>query len=459
MKRLHLEKILLWIVLVIGATVTLSAQETDDGCITSVREMIRYNIQISDIPSVDHSKVFLEGYSCSGNIYVDSAEVKKGKAKFKSKAPVSPGVYRLVFEHGQAPMADIMLQDASPLKMKLSTDNAAADSKDGNYFCKPGSHAFNYANLYDAIRKNPQTCSSVDALRQLVKSHVSSPGNFIEQYYLYDVVFAAMLENVQSDNQMVISKTVFEYLLDKLDIASPMTWNSQYSFHPFLVKYLTDNQIFDVDYLTMTIDEILIRCNSHNVTHQVAAFLFNAYSVTGEPTYEPIMLHLYDDYDLPCWLGDRARLAKRKMECVRRLMPGALIPELTAYDIDSKEHSTNDIQTKYTILWFWDPDCDHCQEMTPELHELYQDRADELGFEVFAVEVNDDYERWKAFSEKYQLDDWINLSTSMGEASVDFIEYFDIMTTPVILLIDNEKNHAIIARQITLDEIVKAMSR
>ena len=66
---------------------------------------------------------------------------------------------------------------------------------------------------------------------------------------------------------------------------------------------------------------------------------------------------------------------------------------------------------------------------------------------------NDDYERWKAFSDKHQLWDWTNLSTSRGEANLDFIEYFDIMTTPVMFLIDNTQKHTIIARQITLDEL------
>ena len=95
--------------------------------------------------------------------------------------------------------------------------------------------------------------------------------------------------------------------------------------------------------------------------------------------------------------------------------------------------------------------------MTPILHDLYQKEADNLDFEVFAVEVNDDYDRWTAFTQQHQLDDWINLSTSMGETSVDFIEYFDIVTTPVILLIDNEKNHTIIARQVTLEEVERLM--
>ena len=120
-------------------------------------------------------------------------------------------------------------------------------------------------------------------------------------------------------------------------------------------------------------------------------------------------------------------------------------------------NTSNDITTKYTVLWFWDPDCDHCQEQTPILHQYYNELSDSLDFEVFAVEVNDDYDRWKAFSEKHELNDWINLSTSMGEPNVDFIDYFDIVTTPVVLLIDNSDGYAIKARQISLEEIIDLM--
>ena len=101
------------------------------------------------------------------------------------------------------------------------------------------------------------------------------------------------------------------------------------------------------------------------------------------------------------------------------------------------------------------PDCDHCQEMTPILHQMYTEHADDYNFEVFAVEVNDDYDRWKKFSDVHNLWDWINLSTSMGDQNIDFIEYFDIMTTPVLLLVDNSNYHTIIARQMSLSELQK----
>ena len=91
--------------------------------------------------------------------------------------------------------------------------------------------------------------------------------------------------------------------------------------------------------------------------------------------------------------------------------------------------------------------------MTPILHQIYQEHSEDWDFEVFAVEVNEDFERWKAFSDTHGLWDWINLSTSRGEANIDFIEYFDIVTTPVMFLIDNSQNHTIKARQLTLDEL------
>ncbi len=247
-----------------------------------------------------------------------------------------------------------------------------------------------------------------------------------------------------------ISKSDFHKVLSLVDFTDGRICHSVSGFFFFTHKYLTSDSLESVDEIITEVDTILTRA-ARGGRYQCGMY--------ADPYYEPVMLHIYDTYDRGWIPEDQERRIKRQTDRIRKLAPGAQIPELTAYDINGKQHSTNEIQTKYTILWFWDPDCDHCQEMTPVLHDLYQKRADELDFEVFAVEVNDDYPRWKAFSEMNNLSDWINLSTSMGETSVDYIEYFDIVTTPVILLIDNEKNHAIIARQLTLDAIVRAMER
>ena len=443
-KRTHIRTIAVLLALVLGTVGMVRAQVDEPcGCMTSVRNLIHYNIQIIDKDIVSNHKVlYLEGYQCGTPVYLDSANVKGVKAKFKSKHPVEKGVYRLVYEKGGAPVWDIMLRNSHNSLMTYGNGY----NKVGNFACKSGSYEANYANLSDEIRRNSNAIVSVDAFRQIIEKYSDAPGSSVEQYYLYDVALSAYLSVLQENPQLSIPQSIYDYVISKLNLSDPLMWNSKSAIHPFISKYLTDNQIFDTEYLIPAIDSLLAGCCRPGF---LAAYLFNAYWATGEPAYDPILLHLYDQYNLPCCLGDRARLAKRKMDVVRKLAPGAQIPELTAYDIDGKQHSTNEIQTKYTILWFWDPDCDHCQEQTPILHDLYQEKADELDFEVFAVEVNDDYDRWTAFSEKHGLSDWINLSTSMGETSEDFIEYFDIVSPPVILLLDNEKNNVIIARQIT----------
>ena len=448
---------------ILWPTGRINAQiEEPDGCLTHERYKINYHIQIMD-KGVDKGIIsnrmvlYLEGYQCSALVYLDSAVVKKGKAKFKSKRSVDKGVYRLVYEKGGTPVRDIFLMVSNPSLTSIASGDGFL--KIGNNYCDPEYYALKYAKMSDEILHHPSAITSLDTFRRIIETYSDSPGYYLEQFYLYDNALSAYLSVLQQNPQLIIPQSIYDYVISKLNLSDPLLWDSKFALHPFIAKYLTDNQIFDAEYLMATIESLLTKCEGDNQKHYLAAFLFNAFWATGDPSYDAVLLYLYDNYDFPCWLGDRARLAKRKMDVVRKLAPGAQIPELTAYDINGKQHSTNEIQTKYTILWFWDPDCDHCQEMTPMLHDLYQEKADELDFEVFAVEVNDDYDRWKAFSEKHGLGDWINLSTSMGETSVDYIEYFDIVTTPVILLIDNENNHAIIARQISLEEVEQAMNR
>ena len=457
-KRTHIRIITVLLTLILGTVGSVNAQNLDDedGCMTSVRDRVNYHIQVVDKDIVSNHKVlYLEGYQCGTLFYLDSAVVKKGNAKFKSKHSVDKGVYRLVFERGGVPVRDIFLKVSNPSLTSMAS--GAGFQKIGNNYCDPEYYALKYANMSDEILHHPSAITSVDTFRRIVEAYSDSPGYYLEQFYLYDHALSAYLSALQQNPQLTIPQSIFDYVISKLDLSDPLLWDSKFALHPFIAKYLTDNQIFDPEYLISTSESLLSAVKGHNQKHYLAAFLFNAFWAAGDPSYDPVLLYLYDKYDLTCWLYDRARAAKRKMDVVRKLAPGAQIPELTAYDIDGKQHSTNEIETKYTVLWFWDPDCDHCQEMTPVLHDIYQKQADELNFEVFAVEVNDDYDRWKAFSEKHGLDDWINLSTSMGETSVDYIEYFDIVTTPVILLIDNEKNHTIIARQLTLDELVRKM--
>lgn len=310
------------------------------------------------------------------------------------------------------------------------------------------------------LEKNPQKSA---ALAANLASEIQN--SFVGKYFK---MHSHIMETLRVDSMgrvknSQISIAEFEKFIDYIDFSDVRIVNSpEYSGIRIVIKnFFVAEKFSKPEDVVVYIDKILSDASNGGDIQRnfYAKELFETLQQTGEPFFETAMLHIYDNYDRSWIPESRERSVKRQMEKARRLAVGAKIPELTAYDIDKNQHSTADIKKKYTILWFWDPDCDHCQEQTPILHDLYNQLSETLDFEVFAVEVNDDYERWKSFSETHHLSDWINLSTSMGEASVDFIEYFDIVTTPVVLLIDNSNDFAISARQISLEEIVEIMKK
>ena len=468
-KRTHIQTITMLLALVLGMAGTVRAQNetVQYGKENLERDYCDgYNISIvlKDVP--DHYMLYLWGYYCGNWGVVDSTEVKNGKACFRKNS--SAKTKNEISEKFPKGFYDIFGDGLFPFQIIINQQNSfdvEVDIHNPNQFTN---HSFrksdeNQLRKTVALAWNEQQ-DAFEGAKAAAELTSAMPQSFLGQYYLLE---DEILKTAQSDDPAVYfaigsaSPSEFHHVLSLVDFTDARLCHTSSLLFPFIKDYLTSDNRESVAEIITEVDTILTRAarGGRYQCGMYAQWLYGIFDKTGDPYYEPVMLHIYDTYDRGWSPEDQERRIKRQTDRIRKLAPGAQIPELTAYDINGKQHSTNEIQTKYTILWFWDPDCDHCQEQTPILHDLYQEKADELDFEVFAVEVNDDYDRWTAFSEKYGLSDWINLSTSMGETSEDFIEYFDIVTTPVILLIDNEKNHAIIARQITLDEVVRLMER
>lgn len=495
-KRTHIQTITVLLALVLGTAGMVRAQNetVQYGKENIARDYCTgYNITVKSTPDC-HSMLYLYSTLFGRWQLVDSTVFEKGTASFTAKVNaksnkdasslIPKGFYKLEVRD----IYTLVRDNTIDMELSIDLDEEKKSDKpakvDTFYHEYPITLLLNQQTSidiwFDRARVEPFDVQKSDENQVLLSTAKRLKDQFTFSDYqqideeLYSTMPKSLFTQVfHVDNEVLktmigadfdysaISAPVFHNVLSMVDFTDGRFCHSTSTIFYFIQKYLTSESRESVDEIITEVDTILVRAarGGRYQCGQYAQWLYNIFDMTGDPYYEPVMLHIYDTYDRGWIPEDQERRIKRKMDVVRKIAPGAQIPELTAYDIDGKQHSTNEIQTKYTILWFWDPDCDHCQEETPILHDLYRKRADELNFEVFAVEVNDDYPRWKAFSEMNDLGDWINLSTSMGETSVDYIEYFDIVTTPVILLIDNEKNHAIIARQVTLDEIVRAMER
>lgn len=124
--------------------------------------------------------------------------------------------------------------------------------------------------------------------------------------------------------------------------------------------------------------------------------------------------------------------------------------ELVMIDFDGKPKSLHNIQSKYTVVYFYSATCGHCKKITPKVHKLYQEYKDK-GLAVYSVNV--DYKEVKDADDniinlvetkdyrEYVLKsklEWINVADPLHQTK--FRDYYNIYSTPVIYLLDENKN-------------------
>lgn len=129
---------------------------------------------------------------------------------------------------------------------------------------------------------------------------------------------------------------------------------------------------------------------------------------------------------------------------------------------DAVRKRMHDMSAKFIIIWFWTPDCSHCREATPEFYKAYTEKKlKEKGVEVLAVYLNKDikdwtlfekeHKRWLDFIIEHKMYDWNNAWNPFDP----FRSNYDINSSPVLYMIDNEKK--IVAKRIGWEQAIEVI--
>ena len=116
-------------------------------------------------------------------------------------------------------------------------------------------------------------------------------------------------------------------------------------------------------------------------------------------------------------------------------------------DSAGKLFTLEGFKSKSTILYFWDPNCGHCQKETPKLYEFYE-KNKKRGIGVYAVCIDRKPDDWKKYIREKKLN-WTNVWDSY--VATDFKNIYDIYSTPVIYILDENKK--IMAKRIGVEQL------
>lgn len=172
---------------------------------------------------------------------------------------------------------------------------------------------------------------------------------------------------------------------------------------------------------------------------------------------EAVFVHMaqnYFTYDRAFW-SDSAEIYAIQLRANE--MAGSLVghkaPDVQAQGPDGKTYAISAIKSPYVIVYMFNPDCEHCQEQSPQLVQFYRQWKNQ-GVEVFGIGVDTNMEDWKAYLKKTGMDAWPNVFDATNKAIYGKY-YVDI--TPEIYVLNPERT--IIAKNLKVNQIAEVIER
>ncbi|MDN5200457.1 thioredoxin-like domain-containing protein [Fulvivirgaceae bacterium BMA10] len=206
-------------------------------------------------------------------------------------------------------------------------------------------------------------------------------------------------------------------------------------------EYLDNLFVQSSDSLTPIIDYLVEKSSHNQETYKY--MVWNLTLKYQNPKFmglDQIFIHIYDKYfetgEMDYWANETLKKnLKERADQLRKSLIGNIAPNMIMLDSKLAPKSMHDIKNKYTVLYFYDPDCSHCKEETPRLNEFY--KKTKFDVEVFAVCSDTSMVKMNNYIEENNLT-WISVNGPRTYTGA-YQESYDANTTPTIFLLDENK--------------------
>lgn len=169
--------------------------------------------------------------------------------------------------------------------------------------------------------------------------------------------------------------------------------------------------------------------------------------------FDKIFVHVVDTYYLmhqATW--ERPVVVENLIKKANRLRPlliGQIAPNMVMLDTNNQPVSMYSVKSNYLIIFFWSPDCGHCEEEIPKMKDFYEKQKDSLGLKIFSICIDSSLVKWKTSIRKKKMD-WINVD-GPRTLTGDYHDQYDVSTTPVMYILNSRKE--IIAKRLGPEQL------
>lgn len=413
----------------------------------------------------------------------DSArKANDGSYTFQGKQKWPRGIYALVHQGGEKAVGDFAIDDSQQFTIsadaKLTASSVKVKGSDAN------SQMFAYIAKWDDAKqrradiekrkKNTATKEQAEKEEQALLDEMDAYDNAARHpkkstlfFDLANLFYDEPIPDSVEDKARYFRAHFWDCLFSPENRGKWKTADLLYTPNLFSkMNYFFYGVLYyaDSDTIKAEIDRLAARIGDDTA---MLRYVFDHiepryYRSTRNIGWDAVWCHLAENYYLKgrCpWASEGTVYNMRQNYLrIRQSLIGVHGQELWMADTNQSSNpdewiSSHRFPQKYVILWFWDPDCHHCQEQSAELKVLYDSllTAPYRPFEVYAVGYESDVAKWKKYVREHDFR-WVNVGGP--NVNIDYQEAYNIHGAPTMIIL-NEKRDIIMNKVIPAKNLLK----
>ena len=451
-----------------------------------------YRIEV-ELKGLSKDTLILGEYFTSRMIPKDTIVLdQKGHGVFEGKEAFTGGLYLVYVD--PAHYFDLLLGDDQNLSISADTTNLVksvsfSDSDDNRIFQeyksflqKKRGELERLSSRYSSAT-SPADSTEILNEQKLINKEMEAYMDQIEEEYpkLFVTAFIGATREPFPPETMLTgeprhddSVRYFYYREHYFDRFDPFNVRLLHTplYEGKIMNYLTRAVPQHPDSLIVAVDYLLTGSKKDTELYRYMLItLFNYFAESKFIGMDGVYFHIAEYYYIPdaTWSSPeflvklKKNLADNKPTLIGQTAPNMILREvpdehfgMAAMDTTIKKDPhigsdiyLHDIEAPYTILYFWESDCGHCQKTTPALHKVYT-RLKDKGVEVLSVHVINSIEgkeKWVDFINENELFGWINC---WSPYSNDFRKLYNLQSYPQLFVLD--RNKVIVAKRVTPEQ-------
>ncbi len=423
-----------------------------------------YKIEIQ-LKQLADSNVYLGYHYGNEQFVIDTTKLdNNGKGIFEGNKELPEGVYMIVLP--KMTYFDILMPKKQVFKVKNDTLNlnfnlVIEGSDENEIYAKYQKFSTEKLTKISELSKsvNKLNNKQIDSLQFEIRRERN---RIIKQNP--NTFFASLLKSMldpeipetlaKADNPAALDRKMSYLTIHYFDnydfnderlLFSPVLYNKIMNYYGKLVENNPDT-------INKSIDLILGKSlKNPEVYRFLLNTLLSTFDLSGEIPNDEAFVYVAENYylnELAPWVNeDFIERLKKHIYDLKPTLIGAIAPPLILSDTIGKKLSLYDVKSCYTLVLFWDPECEHCAEYLAELKNIYNSYNSDF-FQVYAVLATDNQKQWKTYIQNNKFK-WLNVYDSTKKN--DFIQTYKLFMIPRIYLLDNKKH--IVLKDFEINEL------